>query len=149
MARARQASAKVYSIIDQPSRIDVLAPDQDKAKKVIKGDFEGRIEFKDVWFRYPTRPQQWVFKGLSLKIDQKEAIAIVGESGSGKTTLINLMMRFYDPEFGTIFIDGVDIKRYNISELRERMGLVMQEPTLFNYSVKENLLYGNSIAENS
>ena len=57
MARSRQAAVKVYSIIDKPSQIDVLAPDQDKAKKVIKGDFEGRIEFKDVWFRYPTRPQ--------------------------------------------------------------------------------------------
>ena len=58
-------------------------------------------------------------------------------------------MRFYDPEFGTVLIDGLDVRRYNISELRERMGLVMQEPTLFNYSVKENVLYGKPSASNA
>jgi ABC-type multidrug transport system fused ATPase/permease subunit len=57
-------------------------------------------------------------------------------------------MRFYDTEFGTILIDGVDIKEYNIAQLRARMGLVMQEPTLFNYSIKENVLYGNQLASN-
>ena len=57
-------------------------------------------------------------------------------------------MRFYDPDFGTVLIDGVDIKTYNIKELRERMGLVMQEPTLFNYTIKENILYGNTKASN-
>ena len=91
---------------------------------------------------------QWVFKGLNLKINSNEAIAIVGESGSGKSTFINLVMRFYDPEFGQVLINGVDIKRYNIEELRERMGLVMQEPTLFNYTVRENVLYGNPKAKN-
>ena len=58
-------------------------------------------------------------------------------------------MRFYDPEFGTVLIDGVDIKEYNISQLREQMGLVMQEPTLFNYSVKENVLYGSQKKSNA
>ena len=89
-----------------------------------------------------------MFKGLNLKINSNEAIAIVGESGSGKSTFINLVMRFYDPEFGQVLINGVDIKRYNIEELRERMGLVMQEPTLFNYTVRENVLYGNPKAKN-
>jgi len=73
-------------------------------------------------------------------------IAIVGESGSGKSTLINLVMRFYDPEIGTVLIDGVDVKKYRVSELRSKMGLVMQEPTLFNYNIKDNILYGNAKA---
>ena len=73
----------------------------------------------------------------------------MGESGAGKSTFINLVMRFYDPEFGKVLIDGVDIKEYNISQLREQMGLVMQEPTLFNYSVKENVLYGSQKKSNA
>jgi ABC-type multidrug transport system fused ATPase/permease subunit len=72
----------------------------------------------------------------------------VGESGQGKSTLISLIMRFYDPDFGQVLIDGVDVKNYNLPQLRARMGLVMQEPTLFNYSVKENILYGNMKASN-
>jgi len=111
-------------------------------------DFRGEIEFQNVWFRYPTRKQQWVFKGLNLKIARQEAIAIVGESGQGKSTFINLVMRFYDPEFGRVLIDGVDVREYHVEDLRRRMGLVMQEPTLFNYSVKENILYGDSKATN-
>lgn len=94
------------------------------------------------------RPKHWVFRGLNLKINPKDSIAIVGESGQGKSTLILLLMRFYDTNFGQILIDGVEIKDYNIRELRQRMGLVMQEPTLFNYTVKENVLYGNQAASN-
>lgn len=108
----------------------------------VPSTFKGEIEFIDVWFRYPLRPKQWVFKGLNLKINPKDCIAIVGESGQGKSTFINLLMRFYDADFGQILIDGVDVKKYNIRELRQRMGLVMQEPTLFNYTIKENVLYG-------
>lgn len=76
-------------------------------------------------------------------------MALVGESGCGKSTLVSLLMRFYDPDFGKITIDGVDIKEYHISSLRKLMGLVMQEPTLFNYSIVENILYGKMTASNS
>ena len=86
--------------------------------------FRGEIEFKDVWFRYPTRLQQWVFKGLNLKINPKDNIAVVGESGQGKSTFIALVMRFYDPEFGQVLIDGVDVKTMNVVALRQRLGLV-------------------------
>ena len=110
--------------------------------------FTGKIEFKGVWFRYPTRLHEWVFKGLDLTIEPNDTIAIVGESGQGKSTFINLVMRFYDPEFGEILIDGVDIKSYDIRELRRSMGLVMQEPTLFNYSIRDNILYGKPQASN-
>ena len=101
-----------------------------------------------MWFRYPTRLQNWVFKGLNLKINANDNIAIVGESGQGKSTFINLVMRFYDPEFGTVLIDGVDVKEMNVVQLRERLGLVMQEPTLFNYTILENVLYGGRNASN-
>jgi ABC-type multidrug transport system fused ATPase/permease subunit len=83
-----------------------------------------------------------------LTINPNDNIAIVGESGQGKSTLIGLLMRFYDPEFGQVLIDGKDIKDYNLHDLRGNMGLVMQEPTLFNYNLKENILYGKMNAYN-
>lgn len=71
-----------------------------EAKSINKETFKGEIEFRDVWFRYPTRRNEWVFKGLNLKINANESVAVVGESGSGKSTLVNLVLRFYDPDMG-------------------------------------------------
>ena len=104
---------------------------------------------KNVWFRYPTRKDEWVFKGLNLKIMPNESVAVVGESGCGKSTLVNLILRFYDVTQGEVLIDGINIKKYNLKQLRQRMGYVMQEPTLFNYTIKENILYGHSFAKDS
>lgn len=89
-----------------------------------------------------------MFKGLNLKIHPNESVAVVGESGSGKSTLVNLVLRFYDPNQGEVLIDGVSAKNYNLRQLRAKMGLVMQEPTLFNYTIAENILYGKSEATN-
>lgn len=124
--------------------------DQKSLPSIDDKTFRGEIEFKNVWFRYPNPSSQhrWVFKGLSLKMRASEATAVVGVSGCGKSTLISLVMRFYDPEFGQILIDGIDIKMYRVAELRQRMGLVMQEPILFNCSVKDNILYGKPNATN-
>lgn len=137
---------RVFKITDTPTLINAV--DIPKEAIEVPETFQGTIEFKNVWFRYPMRPKHWVFKGLSLKINPKDSIAIVGESGQGKSTLILLLMRFYDIDKGDILIDGISIKDYNIASLRQRMGLVMQEPTLFSYSVMENVLYGNSTASN-
>jgi len=82
-------------------------------------------------------------------INPKESVAIVGESGSGKSTCVSLIMRFYDPDHGQILIDDVDIREFDAQELRRYMGIVMQEPTLFNYTIKENILYGDTQALNS
>lgn len=147
-AKAKKAALKIFAIIDRPSEIDALGDEQKKAKDINSETFRGEIEFKDVWFRYPSRLQQWVFKGLNLKINPNDNIAVVGESGQGKSTFINLVMRFYDPEFGQVLIDGVDVKEYNVVALRRQLGLVMQEPQLFNYSIAENMLYGNLKATN-
>ena len=97
--------------------------------------FRGEIEFQGVWFRYPTRRDHWVLRGLNLKIQAQETVGLVGESGSGKSTITQLIYRFYDPQFGNILIDGIDIKQYNIHSLRLCFGLVQQEPLLFNYSI--------------
>ena len=84
-----------------------------------------------------------------MVINPSESVALVGESGCGKSTFVNLMMRFYDPDFGEILLDGVNIKDYNLHELRKSVSLVMQEPIIFNYSILENMLYGKLDAKNS
>ena len=122
--KAMKAALKIFYMMKRPSKIDVLSEETQAAKPVPEAGFNGEIEFKDVWFRYPTRLQQWVFKGLNLKINANDAIAIVGESGQGKSTFISLVMRFYDPEFGQVLIDGVDVRTLNVVELRKRIGLV-------------------------
>jgi ABC-type multidrug transport system fused ATPase/permease subunit len=88
-------------------------------------------------------------KGLNLKINPRETVALVGESGCGKSTIVSLILRLYDVDYGKITIDGVDVKDYNLKQMRHAMSLVMQEPILFNYSILENILYGDSDANNS
>jgi subfamily B ATP-binding cassette protein MsbA len=83
---------------------------------------------------------------MELKIPAYKKIALVGHSGCGKSTITNLLLRFYDINGGHIKIDGVDIKDYNTKALRQQIGFVMQEPLLFNTTIKENILYGNSKA---
>jgi len=94
-------------------------------KKLNKDQVTGKIEFKNVWFRYPTRKNEFVLRGLTLTILPNESVALVGESGCGKSTFVNLMMRFYDPDYGQILLDGVDIKEYNLHDLRKAISLVM------------------------
>lgn len=142
VAKAKKAAFKIFSYIDVESRIDPMAE-----KGVAPGSFK-EIQFKDVWFRYPAKKSHWVFKGLNLSVHKNESLAVVGESGAGKSTLVGLLLRFYDVTHGQILIDGVDIRELNVHQLRAKMGLVMQEPTLFNYSILENILYGKSQASN-
>lgn len=104
------AGQKVFAIVDTPSTIKP----SEKKMPIDKQEFKGRIEFKDVWFRYPTRMNEWIFKGLNLVIEPNESIAIVGESGCGKSTLTSLIYRFYDVEKGKILFDGVDIKEFSV-----------------------------------
>ena len=99
--------------------------DEDKQGKEISSSNTGLIELKDVWFRYPTRKEGFVLKGLSLTINANQSVALVGESGCGKSTIINLLMRFYDPDHGQILLDGVDIREYNLHSLRMFVSLVM------------------------
>ncbi|TYK31479.1 ABC transporter B family member 13-like isoform X2 [Cucumis melo var. makuwa] len=106
----------------------------------------GDIEFKNVSFKYPARPDITIFEDLNLRISAGKSVAVVGQSGSGKGTVIALVMRFYDPISGTILIDGHDIKSLNLRSLRMKIGLVQQEPGLFSTTIYENIKYGNQEA---
>ena len=113
------------------------------SRRNLKPDnIEGEIEFKDVTFAYPLKPDVDVLKNLSTKIEKGKVVAIVGHSGSGKTTISNLIQRFYDPTGGCITLDGIDIRDFDIPWLRRSIGFVSQEPTLYSTSIKDNVLYG-------
>jgi len=103
---------------------------------------DGKIEFKNVLFRYPTRPEATVLKNYNLSIEAGETVAFCGPSGGGKSTCIALLERFYDPVQGQVLLDGVDTKQLNIQWLRSQLGLVGQEPTLFIGTIAENIAYG-------
>lgn len=123
MGKAKKAGSLIFSLIDLPSKINPVDIPDDSIP--VTKDFKGEIEVRNVWFRYPTRKEEWIFKDFNLKIMPNESVAVVGESGCGKSTLVNLILRFYDPTEGEILIDGVNIKKYNLRQLRQRMGYVM------------------------
>ncbi len=103
----------------------------------------GALAFQGVTFRYPTRPDAPTLHGFSLAVEPGETVALVGPSGAGKSTVFQLAMRFYDPQAGTIRLDGVPLVQADPAEVRRRMALVPQEPTLFAASARDNLRYGN------
>ncbi|CAI9777375.1 unnamed protein product [Fraxinus pennsylvanica] len=135
--RGGEAIGSVFSILDRSTRID---PDDSEAEPV--ESIRGEIELRHVDFAYPSRPDVIVFKDLSLRIRAGQSQALVGASGSGKSSVISLILRFYDPMVGKVMIDGKDIRRLNLKSLRQKIGLVQQEPALFAASIFDNIAYG-------
>ena len=103
---------------------------------------KGKIEFRNVWFRYPTRKQDFVLKGLNLTVLEGQSVALVGESGCGKSTFVNLLMRFYEVNSGDILVDGISTKRMSRDYVHELFGMVLQDTWLFKGTIKDNLIYG-------
>ncbi|PYX86204.1 MAG: antibiotic ABC transporter ATP-binding protein [Acidobacteria bacterium] len=152
---AMAASERIFKLVDTP--VQITSPALTKAPTG-----PGRIEFDHVWFAYRTVPADggrgsspvkedntarepdWVLRDVSFAIEPGETVAVVGHTGAGKTTLISLLMRFYDVQKGAIRIDGVDIKEMDISELRRRYGVVLQDPFLFTGTVEGNIRLGST-----
>ncbi|KAK4376956.1 hypothetical protein RND71_003252 [Anisodus tanguticus] len=145
LARGSSAVASVLAILDRRTEIDPESPEGFKVTNVLKG----KIELKNVFFYYPSRPYQAIFQGMNLKIESGKTVALVGQSGSGKSTIIGLIERFYDPIKGQVLIDDKDIKSYNLKSLRSQIALVSQEPTLFAGSICDNIIYGKEEATES
>uniref|UniRef100_A0A0D3ESV2 MDR-like ABC transporter n=1 Tax=Oryza barthii TaxID=65489 RepID=A0A0D3ESV2_9ORYZ len=135
--KARDSAISIFSIIDRKSRIDSSSDEG-----AIMENITGSIDFNNVSFKYPSRPDVQIFSDFTLHIPSQKTIALVGESGSGKSTIIALLERFYDPDSGNISLDGVEIRSLKVSWLRDQMGLVGQEPVLFNDTIRANITYG-------
>ena len=136
-----QASAdRIISVLDTPN------PLADLPDALPKASFDQTIELKNVSFRYQ---EKWVLQGINLQIQKGKTIALVGQSGSGKTTLANLINRFYDVSEGVIEMDGTDLRKFRIHDLRRLIGYISQDPILFNDTIRNNLLLGNEFASES
>ncbi|KAM9304344.1 ATP-dependent translocase ABCB1-like [Morus bassanus] len=136
-ASARGAAYAIFNIIDNEPQIDSYSETGYKPDHI-----KGNLEFQNVYFSYPSRPDVEILKGLNLKISCGQTVALVGGSGCGKSTTVQLIQRFYDPKEGTVTIDGQDIKTLNVRYLREIIGVVNQEPVLFATTITENIRYG-------
>ena len=142
--KAKKAFSSVFRTMDTKTLID---PSEEGNKgKITPENLKGKIEFKNVTFAYPTRPDQKILRDISLTIPEGHSAALVGYSGCGKSTIIQLIERYYDADKGEVLIDGINIKDYNLYQLRKKIGLVSQEPVLFKRSVYENILYGKLTA---
>uniref|UniRef100_A0A2K6S200 Phosphatidylcholine translocator ABCB4 n=2 Tax=Saimiri boliviensis boliviensis TaxID=39432 RepID=A0A2K6S200_SAIBB len=136
-ANARGAAYVIFDIIDNNPKIDSFSERGQKPDSIT-----GNLEFNDVHFSYPSRANVKILKGLNLKVQSGQTVALVGSSGCGKSTMVQLIQRLYDPDEGTINIDGQDIRNFNVSYLREIIGVVNQEPVLFSTTIAENIRYG-------
>ncbi|KAM0274005.1 hypothetical protein ACHAPA_000953 [Fusarium lateritium] len=137
MGKAHHAAGEMKQLFDRKPIVDTWEQSGGRLPNV-----EGTLEFREVHFRYPTRPEQPVLRGLNLTVRPGQYIALVGASGCGKSTTIALLERFYDPLSGGVFIDGREISTLNINEYRSHIALVSQEPTLYQGTIRDNILLG-------
>ncbi|MGH8767095.1 MAG: ABC transporter transmembrane domain-containing protein [Burkholderiales bacterium] len=137
LQRGAGAAERLIEILD--TRPEITAPAQPLA---LPEPPIGSVQLQAVTFHYPSRPNQAALQDFSLDVRPGESLALVGPSGAGKSTVFQLLLRFYDPERGTVRVDGVDVKRVDPKALRRRIALVPQEPAIFATSVAENVRYG-------
>jgi ATP-binding cassette subfamily B protein len=153
---AMAASERVFKLLDtEPTIVSPSSP--------VAGDGSGRVEFRNVWFTYQKLDEaqrariatarneelrtfadiEWILRGVSFVIEPDETAAIVGHTGAGKTTITSLMMRFYDIQRGSILVDGVDVREQDLKKLRQRFGVVLQDPFLFTGTISDNIRLGS------
>ena len=145
--KVRNGFRSVFRILNSTSEINALEESNKDKINLIDKDFKGKIEFKNVTFSYPTKPNFIILKNISFIIPPGGKLAIVGSSESGKSTIIRLIERFYDVNKGEILIDDINIKELNLYQLRKKIGLISQEPVLFKRGIYENILYGDLNAQ--
>jgi ATP-binding cassette subfamily B multidrug efflux pump len=154
---AMAASERVFKLLDtEPTIVSPAHP--------VAGDNSGRVEFRNVWFTYQKLDEaqikriatasdedlntfadiEWILRGVSFVIEPDETAAIVGHTGAGKTTITSLMMRFYDIQRGSILVDDVDVREQDLKKLRQRFGVVLQDPFLFTGTIADNVRLGSS-----
>jgi ATP-binding cassette subfamily B multidrug efflux pump len=138
---AMAASERIFKLLDEPITID-------SAPHCVRLDSpRGEIEFRNVWFSYRDVPEpadeDWVLRDVSFRVEPGQTLAIVGHTGAGKTTLISLLLRFYDVQRGQILLDGIDIRKINMQDLRRHFGIVLQDSFLFTGTIDSNVRLGS------
>ncbi|KAH0627478.1 hypothetical protein JD844_003227 [Phrynosoma platyrhinos] len=141
-AKAKISAAHMFALFERVPLIDNYNEEGMKPE-----GFSGNTAFKEVVFNYPTRPDVSVLKGLSVAVEKGQTLALVGSSGCGKSTLVQLLERFYDPLSGEVLLDSQNANQLNIQWLRSQIGIVSQEPVLFDCSIAENIAYGDNSRE--
>jgi ABC transporter fused permease/ATP-binding protein len=134
--RAIGASERVFTLLDRVPLLPIAEHPRYEPPQT------AAVRFEDVTFSYPTRPQVEALHSVSLTLSPGQKLALVGPSGSGKSTIAHLVGRFYDPQAGQILVDGTDVRDWDITALRESIGVVAQEPLLFSGTIRDNVLYG-------
>ncbi|XP_049873104.1 ATP-dependent translocase ABCB1-like [Pectinophora gossypiella] len=141
---ATGAGAQIFHLLDNEPTINPI-----QNSGIVPDTIEGNIEFKNVVFNYPSRTDVPVLKGVNLSVKRGQSVALVGHSGCGKSTIIQLISRYYDVIDGNVLIDGHDVREVSVRWLRAQVGLVGQEPVLFNTTVRENIRYGREDASDA
>ncbi|HEV7474831.1 MAG TPA: ABC transporter ATP-binding protein [Pyrinomonadaceae bacterium] len=133
---AMSAAERIFQLLDEP--ITIQSPEE----PTHVGRVRGRIEFRNVWFAY--KDEDWVLKDVSFLVQPGESVAFVGHTGAGKSTITNLLLRFYDIQRGQILLDGVDIRKLDLAELRANFSIVLQDVFLFTGNIASNIRLGNT-----
>ncbi|XP_068013057.1 phosphatidylcholine translocator ABCB4-like isoform X8 [Melanerpes formicivorus] len=138
-AKAKISAAHLFLLFERVPSIDSYSEDGEQPKT-----FDGNIQFRDVGFSYPARAEVQVLRGLTVDVEKGQTLALVGSSGCGKSTVVQLLERFYDPLHGELFLDGQNARALNVQWLRTQLGIVSQEPILFDCTIAENIAYGDN-----
>src|SRR5467141_1238854 len=137
---AMAASERIFKLLDEPANVS-SPPDAIRLENP-----RGEIEFRTVWFSYRPIPNpredDWILRDVSFRVEPGQTLAFVGHTGAGKTTLISLLLRFYDIQRGQILLDGIDIRKINLQDLRRQFGIVLQDPFLFTGTIESNVRLG-------
>lgn len=137
LSRAAGATERLYDVVDEIPEI------RDTETPTSLPEGQGAVHFDGIEFCYASRPEDAVLKGIDIKIEAGQIVALVGPSGSGKTTIASLLPRFYDVQAGRVTLEGIDVRELRLSELRGAIAVVSQEPVLFSGSIRDNIAYSN------
>ena len=141
-ARAKASSKRICEILDE--KLDLSDESASEKEKLVK---EGKVEFKNVSYRYYKDNREWVLNNINLTINGGSTVGIIGSTGCGKTTLISMIPRLYDVDEGEVLVDGVNVKDYSLKNLRDGVGVVLQKNLLFSGSIIDNIRWGNESAD--
>lgn len=145
ITRAKVCAKRIEEVLD--SYPVITSPKLENSIYDIKEEDKGTIEFKNVDFSYPASSGKLVVSNLNLKINKGETIAILGATGSGKSSIVNLIPRFYDVNSGEVLVDGINVKDYNLLDLRKKISMILQKTELFSGTIEENIKWGKEDAD--